>query len=379
MGESESIDMPPSPLRLLLLQYSNPWNRFSPGGIGLVNHAVLAQLVEAGYQVEVLTGCLGRGIARKSEDGIEYRTAGDCRSRILDRLFFSRAASMAALGGFDLVVIPWDRYAPVRLSSGKTPVLLELHADYSSIPSKIGSLEFLADWLLHRALRKARYLAAVSRAIHDKACLAGRGFRLSKVMPNGIPPEYFGGEPKTSAGDYILFVGRLDIDTKGLDTLLDAYRLAGVDNPLHIMGEGPDRELLRCMINERGLEGRVRLLGWLNGKQKIAAMARAGFLVMPSRSEGFPLVALEAMAQGLPLIASNVGGLREVVEDQKSGILCEAESVESFASAIRLLATEREVCVRMAAGARERADCFTLEKAVAARVEIYGAVVADAR
>jgi glycosyltransferase involved in cell wall biosynthesis len=131
-----------------------------------------------------------------------------------------------------------------------------------------------------------------------------------RTIPAGVDDSAFHAE--VSGGTYALFVGRLDIEHKGLDLLIDAWRRVGAEIPLVIAGEGPDRPALEEMIARAGLTGTVRLLGRVEGPAKRQAFAGSRFVLVPSRYETFGLAALEAMAAGKPLICFDIEHLNEV-------------------------------------------------------------------
>jgi glycosyltransferase involved in cell wall biosynthesis len=140
----------------------------------------------------------------------------------------------------------------------------------------------------------------------------------------------------------ILSVGRLRAK-KGLDTLIDAcaaLRRRGLAFACEIIGYGEESEALQTRIATHGLEEQVRLLGALPREQVIQAYARAAVYVQPSRvtangdRDGIPNVLLEAMAMGLPVVASDVSGIPELVTHGHNGLLVEPDDAERLADAM---------------------------------------------
>jgi glycosyltransferase involved in cell wall biosynthesis len=124
---------------------------------------------------------------------------------------------------------------------------------------------------------------------------------------------------RTGSGDTVLFVGRLSPE-KGLRTLVAAWRHLSNRVPLRIAGDGPLREELELEIKHRGLVG-VEMLGHVSGEKILAEMKRARFLVFPSEwYEGLPLTIAEAFACGVPVIASRIGSMTELVQDGRTGL-----------------------------------------------------------
>ena len=142
------------------------------------------------------------------------------------------------------------------------------------------------------------------------------------------------GERRPEAG-LLVYVGRL-ADKKGVDVLIDA--LAAVDGArLDVIGDGPDREALEAHVRGQGVDSRVRFLGKLPKSGVLAALARAQIVVIPSRvgaggdMEGTPVVLCEAMAAGVPVVASDLGGLGECIEDGIDGLLVPPGDADALA------------------------------------------------
>lgn len=141
------------------------------------------------------------------------------------------------------------------------------------------------------------------------------------VIPNGFDDRLF--RVSTGPRDLgLLFVGML-VPVKNLDVMLRAY--AGVHDrvamPLTFAGDGPLRAALEAQARELGVAESVRFVGAQSREEVAALMGRAVALVLPSRSEGWPLVIAEALACGTPVVASRVGGIPEIVGSDAGGIL----------------------------------------------------------
>lgn len=158
-----------------------------------------------------------------------------------------------------------------------------------------------------------------------------------------------------------LFVGRL-VYYKGLSFLLDALQSVP-EVRLAIVGSGPLRSRLEAQARELGVTEQVLWLGVLSDEELIGAYSGAGFFVLPSiaRSEAFGLVQVEAMSAGLPVVSTRLGTGVEVVNvDGVSGRLVPAGDARALALAIRELATDADLRARLSAGARERAQDFSV-------------------
>src|SRR5439155_20245738 len=135
-------------------------------------------------------------------------------------------------------------------------------------------------------------------------------------------------------------------------------------------GEGPDRTAVEEEIRRLGLEERVRLAG--ERRDVPALLAASDILVPPSESEGLPVSVLEAMAAELPVVASSVGGLPELVVDRETGILVPPGDARKLGAALGRLIDDRELRRRLGAAGRARAETvFDLGAFRRAHVELY--------
>lgn len=157
---------------------------------------------------------------------------------------------------------------------------------------------------------------ALTEFSRDKFIAGGLPAKKIFVKPNFVSPDP--GE-RQQAGAYALFVGRLSPE-KGVSTLLKAWERLSGGPDLHIVGEGPEQERLAAQASKSGLSG-VTFRGQLTREGTIAAVRSARFLVVPSEwYEGFPMCIAEAMACGIPVVCSRLGGMAEVVDNFRTGL-----------------------------------------------------------
>ncbi len=152
----------------------------------------------------------------------------------------------------------------------------------------------------------------------------------------------------------ILFLGLVG-ERKGVFDLLKAFALARADNSeieLTIGGAGAI-ERARSEAQRLGVAGHVDFRGWVGPQEREALLARADIFALPSRNEGLPMSVLEAMARGLPVIATPVGGLPELIEDGVNGILVPPGDAEALARAILKLAGDQASREALGRAARE--------------------------
>ncbi len=171
-----------------------------------------------------------------------------------------------------------------------------------------------------------------------------------------------------------LAVGRL-VPIKGYDVLVNALKEAAREMPqlvCIIVGEGEAREDLSKQIKEAGLESRVLLAGYFPREKTLSALASCDVFAMPSRYEGTPIALLEAGSLGCPIIASNAGGIPELVSHEEHALLVPPEDAHDLAQALTRLATDRALARRIGENAQKRVrEKFGLENQVKATMEAY--------
>lgn len=190
------------------------------------------------------------------------------------------------------------------------------------------------------------------------------------VKPNFLidPPPARDGD-----GDYALFVGRLT-EEKGIETLIRAWD--GLDIPLHIVGNGPffDR-----VARWGAARDNVKVLGWIASERVRAELAGARFLIFPSLwYEGFPIAILEAMASGVPVLASRRGSLGELARAHSGGVTFEAGIDRSLAFAVKRLWCDVDRCRNLGQAARIAFDSSYDEAAgYRALADLYSNVIEE--
>lgn len=206
-----------------------------------------------------------------------------------------------------------------------------------------------------RVCRSANAVVVHSDEMKQRAINAGAASDSILQLPHGVETESF--PPKQKNGDSfkLIAVGRLS-EEKGFDLLLDA--LADMaDQPkwsLQIVGEGPLLSSLHQQIEHLGMTNRITLSGALAPSQVRRELSRSDLMIVPSRREGFGVVGLEGMAAGLPVVATRVGALPEIIEDGKTGVLVDANDVKALHTAIVDMLVDEEKGLSMGKKGRIR-------------------------
>jgi glycosyltransferase involved in cell wall biosynthesis len=168
----------------------------------------------------------------------------------------------------------------------------------------------------------------------------------------------------------LVAVGRLKAPKDPVTLLRALAKLGGREYEALIVGEGPDRTALEHLAAQLGLRDRVRFAGERHDVPKL--LSGADLFVLSSRSEGLPVSVLEAMAAGLPVVASTVGGIPELVEDGETGVLVRPADPDALAAALGDLLDDADRRRRLGKAGRRRAErLFDLEAFRRAHLELY--------
>ena len=159
----------------------------------------------------------------------------------------------------------------------------------------------------------------------------------------------------------LLYVGRLSPE-KGLIDVIKALKKTD-DVTLDVIGRGDYLTTLKNAINENGLNERVKFLGYIRwGEELFRRFENYHYLILPSYSEGLPLVIIEAMSMGLPVIASNVGGIPEVITNRKNGLLFPPGDITSIVDTINLAKFDEELRKKIILNGMETAYKYSSER-----------------
>jgi glycosyltransferase involved in cell wall biosynthesis len=258
---------------------------------------------------------------------------------------------------------------PALVAATVTPGVRAVAVEHLPLASSSRFRRWLKRHLSGRLGAHVAVSDATARAVEAEAALPVGSIR---TIHNGVTEVEAVPPRSTDAPPIVVVVGRLNRQ-KGIDILLAAL----VDLPdvtARIIGDGPEREALTEMAARLGLGRRVTFLPWQ--RDVVRQLAQADALVLPSRVEGLPLVVLEAMLAGVPVLATDVGGLRECVVPDRTGILVPPEDPAALAEALRRLLGDLELRQRLASSARSYAlEHFTASAMTSAYETLYGELV----
>lgn len=294
-------------------------------------------------------------------------------------------------GQYDLVYVSMLRHdAAAALWAVDKRVPVVLRAEWSG---QSGDCQWQRTerwgWLIRRLCRQAAALVAPSDDIHRELVEAGYPPHRIHDLPNGVAlaPERSPGSRGLArqaladahpslfvppAAPLALYTGGLH-PSKGLDRLLIAWKGVIARWPtarLWIAGEGPQQHSLETQINAMGLHGRALLVGSFDNVDEL--LAAADLFVLPSLEEGMSLALLEAMAAGLPVVATKIPANRRLVEDGRHGLLVPPEDPVPLTEAISRLLADPDLGARLGAAARHRAGTdFSLDTMIDRHLALF--------
>jgi len=281
---------------------------------------------------------------------VEWRGSNNLRAMIsaqvrLYRIIRAERPEVVCLNAVPATYLGW---LPSRMA--RVPLVLDaVHL----VPSD-GNERAMA-----RFLRLADHLAFVSPGLQEYYTKLGYG-RSGSVIQNGIQLQRFRdltGRGLRTAPFCISMVARLQPPHKDPVTLLRAFALLrerGYPVRLRFVGDGPGRSEVEALAAELGVAKEVEITGYTDRVAEL--LNETDIFALATRWEGQPLSVMEAMAVGLPIVASNVIGVTDVVEDRKTGLMVPPEDPEAMAGAIEWLLDHREEALAMGENARIKAE-----------------------
>lgn len=336
------------------------------------------------YDVTVACGPGGPLVARLREEGI----------RVVEIPGLTRTPNPLADLATLVRLSRWmrrERFALVHCHSTKAGLLGRVAARAAGIPAVLFTAHgwpFAGSWwspIVRSFLALAERMAArftttiicVSHHDREAALRAGIGpsWRL-KVIPNGIAPGPWMVDAPSEEGGRgtgeqctAVMVGRLH-EPKDPITLVNAWARVGASRRLLLVGDGPMRPGVEALILKQGLEGRVAVLG---ARDDVPVLLRSvDVFVLSSRWEGMPLAVIEAMMSGLPVVATDVGGVSEAVVDGETGFLVPPGNSDALAVALDRLLADPALRRRMGDAGRRRAlEHFTEESMLTDTAAVY--------
>ena len=194
-------------------------------------------------------------------------------------------------------------------------------------------------WSLNEKTKHSKFIACIGYFCRSQMMLytAPENWGKFEIIRCGVDLEKYTLRTNEAYSGTILFVGRLS-EEKGVNVLIDSLALLKSQHikfKLTILGDGPSRENLEQQINRLQLNDSVELLGYVDQVTIREHLSMTDIFILPSFAEGIPVSLMEAMATGVPVITTHVGGISELVIDQQTGLLCYPSDPIGLANAIK--------------------------------------------
>jgi glycosyltransferase involved in cell wall biosynthesis len=225
----------------------------------------------------------------------------------------------------------------------------------------------------------SRFSIAVEGAPEKRMRVVHYGIAHYQVQPSTLLDAQNALREELKLKENAVLIGTVSrlIPLKGVHYALDAFTQIASSYPdahLVIVGDGPERSRLEQQVAKNKLTQRVHFMGWQNDVERI--FAGLDILLVPSTREGFGLVLLEAMSKRVPVIASNVSAIPEVVEHGETGLLVPPRNPDSLAQAIRMLVDDRALRAYMGMMAEDRLEQhFTVDRMADETIAVYNEIV----
>jgi glycosyltransferase involved in cell wall biosynthesis len=368
-------------MRICLVQYEGLYP-YSIGGPGVVAHNLLKQFDKNGAEVELLL-FWDRPPPSHSDLGlspnIRIHTIRYHRWNFGEGLSKCFTVPGSVIHFNNIGAWPPHTLFPILCRLARRPVILSMHG-YTPLELKLNRRHrWPWSWLLDAELRLL--LPRVDRVIvfseYMKELLCRHVARQKiKLLPLGVDLQSYGAarrEMVKSDGQVrMVFVGRL-ATVKGLEFLIKAIGLMRSTFQFHtyIIGVGGIQSRLEALVKDLRLEDKVELCGYLSEEKKLACLKNSDIFVLPSLYEPIPLAILEALAAGLPVIASDVGGIPELVRDGYNGLLVKPGNPPELAAALSKLVDDRELRDRLASNAKPSVGGYDWSCAAKRYLEFY--------
>ena len=356
----------------------SPYGYPHPGGVNEHVRFTHEALRRMGHDVWIITSKYGR--ERESEGhvirlgtGWAAPANGSVGRVTLGLRFKHQAREVLEAHSFDILhfhepFVPF--LSPTMLDQSRTVNVATFHAFGGFSPSY---------WI------GKRFAGRLAERLHGRIAVSGAARHFIsryfpgeyEIIPNGVDLDRFTtAEPYEALRDgtlNILFVGRLE-ERKGLIHLLKAYhrlRKRKVDARLLVVGAGPKLREYRRFVGLRGIRD-VEFLGRVSDDDKVRYFASADIYCAPNTGqESFGIVLLEAMAAGVPIVASDIHGFKRVVERNVQGLLVEPRNPRALAAALYALARDPDLRHEMGEAGRARAPEFSWDRVTERIVDFY--------
>ncbi len=379
-------------LKVLMVNYE-----FPPvgGGGGTTTRFVAKYISRLGVDVDVITAKPGKDDFLNHPDGFNIYYAGPRKNKL-------SGTHIPELARFALTLIYYSKQVIERSKPDLIHCFFTLPSgSFGLYCKKIYKIPYLVsalgadvpgfnigDWRLdtYHSLTKlisksiwnnSSYIVANSKSLQE-TCERFSPNHNIKVITNGVDTEIFYPPQNKDFSNIkevnILFVSRLMLQ-KGVGTLIKTINILKerkIDNfKLTIVGEGHLKSMMFALIDEYNLKEKVSFLGWKDLEELPDIYRSADIFILPSVMEGMSSVVLQAMASGLPIVASRVKGFEEILEENINGLFAECGNENDFADQLEKLIKSPELREKMSKNSIKKSKQFSWETIARQYLELY--------
>lgn len=360
MNNINCVNIKDGKLNIVFLDFDDIQNPLLGAGQAKATLEVGKLLAQRGHRITVISSKFPN-CKDRIENGLEYRHIGLGSKNIrLNNIFYILSVPFATRKlKADIIIECFTAPISTLFSSLWTDIpVVALPSSFEAERfSKLYHLPF--EKIEKFGCRFYKYFMPYTSYMEEKMRRNNKNI-IARIVPEGVENEFF--LIKKRKFKYILFLGRLDISQKGIDLLLKSYRMIAeeIKLPLVIAGNGPDEKRVKSLIKKMDLGKFVEMIGPVHSQKKFQVLSEALFVALPSRHEGFSLLALEAMASGLMIVAFDIPGISWA--NSEVALKVKPFDVEAYAQALKTMAMNRKIALEMGHKGRELARKFTWEK-----------------
>ena len=360
--------------RILVLNWRDTSHKFS-GGAETYIHELAKRWVSAGHAVTQFSGNDGSQSREELLDGVQMIRRGGFYFVYVWAFFYY---TFRFRGTFDLIIdcqngIPF--FSPLYAREPVYCLLHHVHQEvfHKYLPKPLAHFAAFLEARVMPYVYKDTKFITVSNSSHQEMADLGLGLAGTEVVYPGVDLSLL--RPgQQSITPLVLYLGRLKA-YKSVDVLIRSFEKVLLEVPnarLVIAGGGEDEFRLRAVSEKLGLGEQVEFLGKVSDVEKLALLQQAWVFVNPSMMEGWGITTIEANACGVPVVASDVPGLRESVRADKTGLLVAHGDVAELATAISTLLSQNKTRERMAKNALAWANEFDWDASASKSGRVLG-------
>jgi len=349
------------------------------GGGGRAAYDICKGLVARGHQVTVLTAHMQGLPFEEYKDGIHLMRISSLRRETFGASFMTMLAYVLAgfWAGFRFIRLnrPDIIHTHFAVPSGALawalsiftgiPYILTAHLGDvpGGVPEKTGKWFRWVEPFTHPIWKRAKKVIAVSDYTRQ---LALKHYAVNiQVIHNGADVKHLSPSAiKVNTPPRLVFAGRFVPQKNPFAIVQILSDLKDLDWHCSLLGDGPLLEDVKREIEKTGLSERFDLSGWVTPDVVLDRFSKSDILLMPSLSEGLPVVGVQALATGLAIVASNIGGFFDLVDNARNGYLIDAQDIPAFSSALRGMISDPKVLLQFREASVEKSHEFDIQKIV---------------